>query len=118
MDRKARIREYKETSPDAGVYRIRNTVAGRSLVGSSVNVAGRMNRDRFQLKFGSHPEKELQADWKALGEAAFEFTVLDVLEPAEEPAGDPREELAVLEEMWLDKLTAAGESLYGRASEA
>ena len=32
MDPKARIREYKETPRPMGVYRVRNTVNGKSLV--------------------------------------------------------------------------------------
>jgi hypothetical protein len=112
IDRKARTREYKETPPDAGVYQIRNTTTGRSLVASSVNPAGRLNRQRFQLKAGSHPHAELQADWNELGEQAFEFTIVDLLEPKDEPTYDPKEELAVLETLWRDKLAASGEPLY------
>jgi hypothetical protein len=118
IDRRARIREYKEMPPDAGIYRIRNTAEGRSLIGATVNLSGGMNRHRFQLKHGSHPDAELQADWNRLGESAFEFTVLDRLEPRDEPSYDPSEELGVLMEMWLDKLAAAGEALYGRSSDA
>jgi hypothetical protein len=114
IDRKARKREYNETPPDAGVYRIRNTTTGRSLVASSVNVAGRLNRHRFQLKAGSHPHAELQAEWNEFGEQAFEFTIVDRLEPRDEPTSDPSEELGVLEALWLDKLAASGESLYER----
>jgi len=38
MDRKALTRAYKETPRPMGVYWIRNTVTGRSLVASSVNL--------------------------------------------------------------------------------
>ena len=111
-DRKARIREYKETPLPAGIYRVRNTRTGRSLVGSSPNLPGMLNRQRFQLDHGSHPDRELQADWNELGSDAFEFEVLDVLEPSVEPARDPADELRVLKEMWLEKLAAAGEPVY------
>jgi hypothetical protein len=111
-DRKERLREYRETPRPAGVYRIRNTATGRSLIGSTPNVAGILNRSRFQLKNGSHPDRELQRDWNELGPDAFEFEVLDRLEPKDEPGYDPGEDLAVLKKMWLDKLTESGESLY------
>ena len=63
IDRKARIREYKETSQPAGIYRVRNTATGKSLIGSSVSLPGMLNRQRFQLEHGSHVDKELQGDW-------------------------------------------------------
>jgi len=40
---------------------------------------------------------------------AFEFAVLDTLKPSEEQASDPSDDLAVLEAMWRDKLSASGE---------
>ncbi len=112
IDRKARIREYKETSQPAGIYRVRNTTTGKSLVGSTVNLPGMLNRQRFQLEHGSHPDRELQRDWDELGPDAFEFEALDRLEPRAEPAYDPTEDLRVLKEMWLENLTASGEPLY------
>jgi hypothetical protein len=116
IDRKALVREYKETPRPAGVYRVRNTATGKSLVGSSVNLPGILNRQRFQLESGLHPDRELQRDWKDLGADAFTFEALDRLEPKKEPDYDPTEDLGVLKEMWIDKLTASGESLYRQSS--
>ena len=87
--RKTLIREYKETQQPAGIYRVRNTTAGKSLIGSSVNLPGMLNRQRFQLEHGSHPDRELQSDWKTLGPGAFEFEVLDRLRPRDEPGLRP-----------------------------
>jgi hypothetical protein len=112
IDRKARIREYKETPRPAGVYRVRNTATGKSLVGSTANLPGILNRQRFQLENGSHPDRELQRDLDELGSDAFEFEALDRLEPQDAPTYDPTEDLRVLKEMWLEKLTASGEPLY------
>jgi hypothetical protein len=112
IDRKARIREYKGKSQPAGIYRVRNTRTGKSLVGSTVNLPGMLNRQRFQLEHGSHPDRELQRDWDELGSDAFEFEALDRLKPRDEPAYDPTGDLRVLKEMWLEKLMAAGEPLY------
>jgi hypothetical protein len=114
-DRKARIRAYKETTPPAGVFRVRNIVTGKSLIGPTLNLPGMLNRQRFQLENGSHPDAELQGDWNELGPAAFEFEVLDRLEPKEGPARDPADDLSVLTEMWIERLTASGESLYQRS---
>lgn len=115
IDRKARIREYKETPTPTGVFRVRNTATGKSLVGSSANLPGTLNRHRFQLERGSHPSRDLQADWNALGPDAFQFEVLDRLKPSDKPDYDPAEDLRVLKELWLEKLKASGEYLYREA---
>jgi len=112
IDRKIRIREYKETPRPAGIYRVRNIKTGKLLIGSTTNLPGMLNRQRFQLDNNSHPDKELQRDWDELGPDAFEFEVLDQLEPRNEPTYDPTEDLRVLKEIWIEKLTASGESLY------
>jgi len=115
MDRKALVREYLETPRPAGVYRVRNTVSGKSLVGSSPNVPGVLNRQRFQLQNGSHPDKELQADRNDLGPDAFTFETFDLLKPSDDPSYDSTEDLRTLKTMWLEKLTASGVPLYPRS---
>jgi hypothetical protein len=62
-DRKELIRRYKETPRPGGVYRVRNIIGGKSLLGSSPD-------------------------------------------------------LQILKEMWFEKLTASGESLYPCSNEA
>ena len=109
MDRRDLIRIYKETPRPAGVYRVRNTVNGRSLVGSSQNLPGMLNRQRFQLERGSHPDRELQKDWNEFGSEAFTFETLDQLEPSSDAGYDPSEDLRVLMQMWLEKLQESGE---------
>lgn len=103
LDRKARIRQYKDTPRPAGIYRVRNTATGKSLVGSVADLPALLNRQRFQLEHGSHPDKELQGDWDKLGSDTFEFEVLARLEPRDESPDDPAEDLRVLLGMWLLK---------------
>lgn len=115
MDRrKELLREYKESPRPAGVYAVRNTVEGKALVGSSVNLPGMLNRIRFQLANGSSPFATLQADWNRLGEDAFVFETLDTLEPSDDPTADPADDLAELVAMWLDKLGLPEDKVYGR----
>src|SRR5215208_2489366 len=106
MDRKELTRQYKETSRPMGVYRVLNTASGKALVGASSDVQAMLNRQRAQLRLRGHRNHALQADWDALGEAAFTFEVLDTIEPPEgKPDYDPADDLRVLEAMWLDRLS-------------
>ncbi len=54
MDRKALIRQYKETPRPMGVYRIRNTKTSQALIGTSLDVPSMLNRHRAQLGLGAH----------------------------------------------------------------
>ncbi len=112
MDRKALIRQYKETRRPVGVFRIRNKVDDRSFLVASVDVPSGLNRHRAQLNGGVHANRELQADWDRLGADAFEFETLDLLSPPAQPEWDPADELKVLEELWLEKLRPFGERGY------
>jgi hypothetical protein len=105
-------REYKESEIPVGIYRIWNKQSDRSLVGSSVNLPGILNRSRGELKAGSHRNRELQSDWKTLGEDAFVFEILDTLPPWAEPGYDVKRDLKVLEELWLERLEPYGERGY------
>ena len=112
MDRKALIREYKETPRPMGVYQIRNTATGKLLVGTSKDVPSMLNRHRAALRMGSHQNRELQKDWAEFGAEAFEFEVLDTLTPPERPDYDPSGDLRALEELWLDKLSPFDDKGY------
>lgn len=104
MDRKRAIREYKNSHRPMGVYQIRNTVNDKVWVDSSINVPAKFNRYRLQLNAGSHMSRSLQADWNELGEGAFEFELLEPLEPRSDPNYDYANDLEVLEDLWLEKL--------------
>lgn len=105
MDRKALSREYRESARPMGVFRVHNTVNGKSFVGTSVDLPSMLNRQRAQLGFGGHPSRELQKDWREMGEQAFAFEILDTLKPREEPGYDPADDLRALEALWLEKLS-------------
>jgi group I intron endonuclease len=112
MDKKALMREYKETPRPMGVYQIRNTANGKLLVGTSVNLPAILNRHRAALRMGSHQNRGLQKDWAEFGPDAFEFEVLDTLAPPERPDYKPSDDLKALEQLWLDKLSPFGERGY------
>lgn len=113
MDRKALVREYKESKRPMGVYRILNRNNGKAFVGSSPNVPAALHRHEFELNSGGHPNRALQKDWNEMGADAFSFETLDLIEPPkDQPDYDPRDDLRTLEQLWLDKLLPFGDKGY------
>lgn len=115
VDRKAATREYRDTPREAGVYSITNRSTGVVFLGSSVDVPSMLNRARFQLEMGSWPAREVQADWESMGPDVFEFAVTDLIDRSDDPARDVTEDVAELEAMWRERLTAEGVTLYPAA---
>lgn len=112
--RKALIRAYKENPPPAGIFRITNTANGKILVGKGLNVQGKLNGQQAQLEFQGHRNAALQADWNEYGPEAFTFEVLDSLDEPQGEAANRADELAALEQLWLEKLQPYGERGYNR----
>lgn len=103
-DRRALKRQYLETKTRAGVYAIRNRVNGRVLLAGSNNAQAAINRHRFQLKYGSHRNRELTRDWQQHGESAFTFEIVDLVDFRDEPDFDVGEELEALVALWREEL--------------
>jgi len=112
--RKELTRKYKETPRPMGVYRIRNTINGKSLIGAARDVPAKLNSHRAQLRMNAHRNPELQRDWDTHGPDAFVFETLDLLKPSDEPGYDPTRDLRVLEELWVQKLQPFGEHGYNK----
>lgn len=60
----------------SGIYRIRNVRTGRVYIGRSRDIRTRWFSHKDALNRGSHVNENLQSDWVAYGDRAFEFTVL------------------------------------------
>ena len=112
MDRKALIRDYKQRRRPMGVFQVRNLANGKVFVGASPDLPAMLNRQRAQLQMGAHPNRPLQADWRAHGADAFAFEVLDTLTPSDEAGYDPAADLRTLEAMWLATVAPFGERGY------
>jgi group I intron endonuclease len=110
--RKEIHREYKERVKPSGVYQVKNLANSRVLLGSSLNLEGPLNRHRFMLKINSHPNKELQKDWNELGPDQFLFEILEVVQVQDNPNFNLKDELTLLEQIWLEKLEPFGERGY------
>jgi group I intron endonuclease len=114
MNRKDIVSRYKQTLPPMGIYRIKNLKNGKLFIGSAMDLRGRINRCKFQLELGSHPNRDLQRDFTEIGSKAFSFEVLDYLEPKMDSDCDHAKELGMLEQMWLEKLQPFGEKGYNK----
>ncbi len=110
MNKKEAKLNYKLTARPMGVFQIRNLKTEKAFVGSSLNLNGIFNRFEGELKAGSHRNKSLQNDWNELGSENFAFEILEELESRENL--DDKKELAVLEDLWLEKLTPYDEKGY------
>lgn len=101
-------RQFKERQVPMGVFLIRNASSGRFVVRPARNLRAAMNRLFVEVTPATNPNLDLQADWRALGQAGFEVRVLDVLEPKDVPGWDPDEDLQALAAMWRERLVAEG----------
>jgi hypothetical protein len=107
-------RQYKETPKQAGIFVVTNTSNGKVLLGSSLNLHGPLNKHRFMLSIGYHWLKPLQEDWNKFGPDSFKFEIVEVIKPKDDPDFDIEQELALLEQIWLDKLQPVGKQGYNK----
>ena len=113
-DKKELKKQYKQTLPPMGIYKIVNLVNGKMLVGSSKNLTGKANSYAFQLKQGTHMNREMQGEYTQFGAENFAFEVVDSLEPREGVDHDYTDDLAALETLWLEKLQPYDDKGYNK----
>ncbi|MFH1329036.1 MAG: GIY-YIG nuclease family protein [Actinomycetota bacterium] len=87
-----------------GVYGVYCLATGRGVVGPSQDLPSALNRQHARLSLGTHPGTVLQGDWDRRGSAAFEFGVLDALEPGNDPGYDPSGDLEELARVWRERV--------------
>jgi hypothetical protein len=119
MDRRAELKlAYKNRPQKAGIFQVKNEKNGKILVGSSLDLDKAFNRISFGLSYGDvHLGQELLKDWQEYGEENFSFTILDQLKPDEDPLYDYREDLKVLEDLWLEKTQPYDDKGYNKRKE-
>ena len=105
-------REYAERVKPAGVYQVKNLANGKVLIGSSLNLEGPLNRHKFMLKIRSHTDKALQNDWNELGPEQLAFEILEEAQRKDDPGFNLKDELELLEMIWLEKLQPFNERCY------
>ena len=113
MNRREKIKEYKNTLRPMGIVQVKNLRNGRVYLMPSANTTGTINSLRFQLKMGSFlPSAALTKEWQEMGAQSFVIEVLDELKPVDDPAHDYADDLKALEAIWLEKLKPYGEQGY------
>lgn len=105
---------YKQMKFPAGVFQIRNTSNGKIYIDSSVNLSSIWNRHKTQLKFGGHPNEELQKDWNLLGEDCFVYEIVSEIDQKDNEPIDLAKEVKQLEQLFLDELQPYDEKGYNR----
>lgn len=108
-DRKALIEQYRQTRPDAGIYRIVNQITGGFYLSSDTDinsVSGKMDFARNTGMYAILPgnlHNEIRRD-------GFDHFALEILEKLpvspEITPEELKEELDLLEALWREKLTA------------
>ena len=99
--------------PDMGIFMIKSEISGKGLLYPVQDLKGKMNRFRFQLEMGSHPNKALQKEWTEQGAGSFSFTVLENLDyDKDETKTDYSDELELLRMEWEQRLGDEGMEFY------
>lgn len=114
MDRKKELKEqYRQMKPDMGIFMIRSNSSGKCYIENTQNLKAMINRIKFQLESGAHPNRELQKEWKDLGEANFTIEILENLEyDKDESKTDYSDDLAILQMVWEEKFSKENIEFY------
>lgn len=101
--------------PHMGIFAIRCKLNNMCYIESTKDLKSRINSARFKLEAGSHPCRELQKEWKELGESKFTIEILENLEyDKDESKTDYSEDLALMQMIWEEKLTREGLEFYSK----
>ncbi|HSS19297.1 MAG TPA: GIY-YIG nuclease family protein [Pyrinomonadaceae bacterium] len=111
-DKKQLKKNYQQEPRAIGVLLIRNNRNDKVFLAAGPDMNGLLNRHKFQLEHGGHPNKLLQADWNSQGSQDFAFEIVDELRPAAGVEFDYRREVSALEDLWLEKLQPFDDAGY------
>jgi hypothetical protein len=115
MDRKKELKmQYREMRPPMGIYMIRSKSSNKCFIEATQDLKSRINRAKFQLGAGSHPNKELQQEWNEYGTENFTIEIIENLEydKKDEAKTDYSEDLALLQMIYEERLTKQNIGFY------
>lgn len=111
------VKKYKDVVTKIGIYSIKNLKTGKLYLGYAANIEARINRHKFELKYGSEQVNELLSDYKKYGEDAFEYSTVAEVKQDKEKGYDYKSELVELYLLWLEELNPYDERGYNDREE-
>jgi hypothetical protein len=107
--RKELKQRYEQRKIVGGVYLIKNTQSGKSLLEAATDLRGSRNRFDFAQKTGSCVDMRIQQEWKKWGADAFVFEVLEEHEKGNSQTMEEfQSDISVLKDLWGEKLSLPG----------
>lgn len=100
------VQAFRERERVQGVFAVRCSTSGEVWVSTSRNLDVQRNGVWSSLRFGGHPNKAVQAAWKAHGEDAFAYEIVEALDQGELSATGFDDLLKVRERYWREALGA------------
>lgn len=118
MDRRKELKEqYKNMKPDMGIFEIKSKFNNKCHIETTQDLKSTINSTKFKLETGSHPNRELQKEWKDFGAENFTIEILENLEYGkDESKTDYKEDLALLQMIWEEKLSKQKMELYKKSN--
>ena len=106
MDRKKELKlQYNQMRPQMGIFVIRSRANNKCYIEATQNLRGTLNSTQFKLGASTHPNRELQKEWKDFGTGNFTIEILENLEyDKDEFKTDYTEDLTLLKRIWKEKL--------------
>lgn len=114
MDRKKELKQqYAQLRQQMGIIMTASKSNKKFYLQTTHDIKGAMNSSMFKLRGGMHPCRELQKEWKELGEAEFTTEILEYLEYDEDVTKtDYSEEIKIINLLWEEKYSKLGYVLY------
>lgn len=114
MDRRRELKQqYKQAKPEMGLFIVRCRHNDKLFIQPTNDLRTVKNGLLVRLKSNMHPNRELQQEYNAFGSEGFTMEVLETLAYSDDAGKtDYYEDLAVLQAMWEQELTAQGKILY------
>ncbi len=110
--KKELLKSFREQREVGGVYAIKSTVTGKSLVISTTTISKAENQFAFARQTGSCVHPVIARDWETHGAGTFTLEILERMERKDEQSeGEFREDVRALEGLWREKI--GQENLYG-----
>lgn len=105
--------QYKQTRPDMGIFAIRSKADGKCHLQTAQDIRAVIESTKAKLRYGMHPVRELQQAWTERGADNFTIELLEHLKyDKDEAKTDYKEDLALLQLIWEEKLAKDNIELY------